>query len=90
MQIKITLILLFSLLTLMCKDRPGSVPKEASFEDNMYFLFDSHDGKKRFRSWTKDGQLDYEILGEGEEEYRKAYDNGKIIREGYSKDLNST
>lgn len=73
----------------MCKDRPDGVPKEARFENNMYSLFDSHDGKKRFRSWTRDGQLDYEILGEGEEEYRKAYDNGQIFREGYSKDLDA-
>lgn len=89
MQRKITLILLFSILTFMCIDRPENVPKEASFEDNMYFLFDSHDGKKRFRSWTKDGVIDSESVGEGEDEYRKVYLNGQIIREGYSKDLDA-
>lgn len=46
MPIKILVLGLFSLLVIVCKGRPDSVPKEARVEDNRYFLFDSHDGKK--------------------------------------------
>lgn len=89
MQTKMMIVGLFSLMMIDCDCRPKTVPMEASIEENRYFLFDSHDGTKRYRSWNQNGELDFETLGEGEDEYHKVYLNGKLLREGYSKELNS-
>jgi hypothetical protein len=89
MQVIQILIIFIILQFSYCKARPNNIPKEAQQEENEYFLFDNLDGKNRYRSWDSNGELRYESLGVGDEEYVRSYLNGEVIAEGYRKELDN-